>query len=160
MKYLKQILLIFSVSIFISCAGIYEDGSDVASVVKKDITEISVEDLKTKIDNEEEFYLIDVRQESEYDVASIPGAFNIPRGQLEFLIIDEAYWEEQFFYYPEKDNEIIIYCKLGSRGTLATLALQQLGFTNVKNLHGGIVAFDPELVDSSKQPKESSGCGG
>jgi rhodanese-related sulfurtransferase len=62
-------------------------------------------------------------------------------------------------YPPEKNAEIIVYCKAGSRGILAAVSLMQLGYTNVKNLEGGYDAFNPHQ-DPNAKPKSSGSCGG
>lgn len=155
-KILKLALLII---LFSSCTAIYEDGKDIVSVVKSEITEISTDTLKSMIDNGEEFLLIDVRQPAEYEAGNIPGSFSIPRGELEFLILDEYFWEEQFMYTPLKTDKIIVYCKVGGRGILATQSLKKLGFENVSNLEGGWTAFAGENPVIEMQP-ESDGCGG
>ena len=160
MRHLKIFLIIISFSALSACVGIYEDGNELASVVNNDIEEVTVDDLKNKIDNGDEFYLIDVRQENEYLKGNIEGSFNIPRGELEFKINDTIFWGEQFFYEPLDTSEIVIYCKAGGRGTLAVHSLLKLGYTNVKSLKGGIIAWDPELAKSTNKPKEDSGCGG
>ena len=63
-------------------------------------------------------------------------------------------------YAPEKNADIIIYCKKGDRGILATKALSELGYSNVKNLSGGIIAWDPDFDSGSGTKQEESGCGG
>lgn len=153
--------LVFSVLIagFAACSGIYENGKELADVARKNIKEIGVEELKVKIENLEEFLLIDIRQPAEYQAANIPGSFLIPRGVLEFKILDEAFWEEEFMYAPLKEDEIIIYCKAGDRGALAVKSLQQLGFTNVSNLAGGYTAFDPD-PNTTAVAESDGGCGG
>ncbi len=153
-KYLLFLILIS----FMGCNAIYEDGSDLAEVVKKDITEISVDSLKALQESGEGFLLIDVRQPAEYEAGNIAGAVSIPRGQLEFTILDDFYWEDQFMYTPEKTDQIVIYCKVGGRGALATKSLQQLGFENVANLKGGYMAFTGGEMPVQKV--ESGGCGG
>ncbi|MEA2041338.1 MAG: rhodanese-like domain-containing protein [Bacteroidota bacterium] len=160
MRNLKTILIILTISILTACSGIYENGGELASSVSNDIEQITVADLKIQVDSAEDFYLIDVRQKDEFLKGNIEGSFNIPRGILEFTISDSLYWEEQFFYSPLKDDEIIIYCKSGARGKLATYTLFKLGYTNVKNLVGGAKAWDPELVNSKNEPEPDSGCGG
>jgi rhodanese-related sulfurtransferase len=145
--------------LFSACTAIYEDGKELASVVKTDVKEIPVDTLKSMIDHGEEFLLIDVRQPAEYEAGNIPGSFSIPRGELEFLIMDEYFWEEQFMYVPLKTDKIIVYCKAGDRGILAAKALQKLGFENVSNLKGGWNAFSGGNPVETKQP-ESGGCGG
>ena len=156
--FLAFVILLFA---FGGCTGIYEDGKELANDAKTRITEINVQDLKSMIDTGATFLLIDVRQKDEYSKGNIIGSISIPRGVLEFKINNEQYWEEEFMYPPLKEDEIIIYCKSGARGALATESLKKLGYTNVKNLTGGIVAFDPELAGGKgKKQEESSGCGG
>ena len=161
MKNIKFNISILALLIFLlsACTAIYEDGKELASVVKSEINEISVDTLKSMIDNGEEFLLLDIRQPAEYEAGNIPGSFSIPRGELEFFILDEYYWEEQFMYTPLKTDKIIVYCKSGARGTLATQALKKLGFENVSNLQGGWIGFAGENPTVTKQP-ESGGCGG
>lgn len=148
-------LLLF---IFSGCTGIYEDGGELADALRPEIKEIQVDSLKAMMDNGSEFLLIDVREANEYEAGNIPGSFSIPRGELEFKINDEYYWEEQFMYLPEKEEKIIVYCKSGARGVLATHSLEKLGFKNVYNLKGGWIAFSgggPVVKETS-----GGGCGG
>ncbi len=161
MRKIYLIILISTIVIFNNCTGIYENGKELASAAKNDISQITVDSLKAKIDRQEEFYLIDVRQHNEYVRGNIQGSFNIPRGELEFKISDDKYWEELYFYSPRpKEDEIIIYCKSGARGILATRSLMKLGYTKIKNLKGGIISWNPDLAAKNNTPKESSGCGG
>ena len=156
MKYLKIFFIILLFSTLSACVGIYEDGKEIASVVSNNIEEVTVDSLIVKIENGDEFYLLDVRQENEYKKGNIEGSFNIPRGELEFFISDSlGYWEEQLFYAPLKDDQIIIYCKSGARGTLAAHSLKQLGFTNVKNLIGGKEAWDEKLAEATNETEKS-----
>ena len=161
MKNIKFNISILALLIFLfsACTAIYEDGKELASVVKSEITEISVDTLKLMIENGDEFLLLDIRQPAEYEAGNIPGSFSIPRGELEFYILDEYFWEEQFMYTPLKTDKIIVYCKVGGRGALATQSLKKLGFENVSNLQGGWVGFAGENPTITKQP-ESGGCGG
>lgn len=151
----------FFVLILVSgCAGIYENGKELAADTRPYIEEITVDEINVKIENSEEFFLIDVRQPAEFEKGNLPYSTLIPRGVLEFKIGDKTFWEEdQQWYLPEKDAEIIIYCKKGHRGILATKTLCELGYSNVKNLKGGISAWDPEF-DSGTEAKEEGGCGG
>jgi len=143
-----------------SCTAIFENGEEIANAQKTLVEQITVAELREKMDKGEDFYLIDVRQAKEFVQVSIPGAFNIPRGLLEFKINDYEYWENEFFYEPERGDEIIIYCQRGLRGILAALTLKQLGYTNVKNLEGGIISWDPEIEKNAPVAKTGGGCGG
>jgi len=98
---------------------------------------VDVEQLKEKIDNGDMILLVDVREPNEFNAGYIPGSVNIPRGVLEFKISNEAFWEEAMLYMPEKDEEIIVYCKKGKRSILAAQTLEQLGFTNITFLTDG-----------------------
>ncbi len=151
MKNIKIYLLSLAVllSLF-SCTGIYEDGHELAQDKTENISQISVEDLKAKIKNNDDFLLIDVRQLKESEKEQIEDAILIPRGIIEFEIADEDFWKEQSMSSPIKEStEIIIYCKSGARGILTAETLMQLGYKNVKNLEGGYVAFN-EKPEASK----------
>ena len=100
--------------------------------------EISVEELKSKIDNNEDFQLIDVRETFEYETSNIKGE-NIPLGGL-LLEADKI----------SRDKPVIMQCRSGKRSAAAVMQLeQQLGLTNLYNLKGGILAwqeaFDPDM---------------
>jgi rhodanese-related sulfurtransferase len=152
-------IVLMLVAVMASCSAIYEDGAELAFAIQNDIQGITVDELNAKIENGDDFLLIDVRQKDEFINATIPGALNIPRGKLEFTIRNDEFWEEEFLYTPENDQEIIVYCKIGHRGALAAQALQQIGFTNVKYIQGGIVAWDPNIEKNTQKNASSGGCG-
>lgn len=98
---------------------------------------ITPEELKAKLDRGERIVLLDVREEVEYEICHLENAELIPLSKL-----------------PENVNklslvdEIVAYCHTGSRSSLATKFLRDLGFTRVRNLAGGIDAW-AERVDPS-----------
>lgn len=96
--------------------------------VKKDVREISVDDLKAIRKQGEDFALIDVREPDDWQKGTIPGAATIARGVLE-LNIDQV--------TADKDKKIVLYCGGGSRSALAAYMLQKMGFRNVLSLAGG-----------------------
>lgn len=165
--YIPIILIVFIV--FAGCTGVYENGKEMAADAKSVVDEISVDDLKAKIENGEVFHLLDIRTAEEfkrgyindhyvYDLYLAP--INLPRGILEFRIANDNFWEPYYEETPVKDStEIIIYCKSGSRGILATKTLLTLGYKNVKNLAGGYKAWNPNQ-DENEVIEEESGCGG
>jgi len=81
--------------------------------------------------------LVDVREPEEFASGYINGheVLTIPRGKLEFMAIDKIAKE-----YGD-DAKIVTYCLKGPRGSLAALQLQKMGFTNVRNLKGGILGW-------------------
>lgn len=93
--------------------------------------DITVQELKDKIDNQEKFVFIDVREPGEYQGFNL-GAKLIPLGQFVDAIPD---LEEH------KDDEIIIHCRSGMRSNTAKHILISHGFSNVRNLLGGVLAW-------------------
>ncbi len=167
---MKKYIYLIPILIFaISCTGIYENGKEMAKDASFSVTQITVDDLKSKLGNDEAIHLIDVRRNTEFEHGYINEDFdynmylepvNIPRGILEFKISDPEFWEDYYEDLPDKDStEIIIYCDNGDRGILATLTLLKLGYRNVKNLEGGYNAWNPDQ-NKETEKKEESGCGG
>jgi adenylyltransferase/sulfurtransferase len=76
--------------------------------------------------------VLDVREPDEWEEAHIPGAKHLPRGVLEYRAADQL---------PDKDARIVIHCASGGRSALAAKSLQEMGYTNVANMEGGINAW-------------------
>ena len=95
---------------------------------KTRIKEASVDEIKARIDRSDRFYLIDVREESEWARGHVGGATWIPRGILEGQI-ERA--------IPEMDSDIVLYCGGGARSALAAESLQRMGYTKVTSMDGG-----------------------
>ncbi len=102
--------------------------------------EITVQDLKKKLDAGETPFILDVREPNEYQINRIPGSVLIPLGEL----------PRRYQELP-KDREIVAQCKMGGRSAKAMDFLKSVGFSNVKNLKGGILEW-VDKVDPS-QPK-------
>ncbi len=97
------------------------------------VKEISVQELKQKFDAKEDFQLIDVREQHEYDFVNL-GAELIPLNSIT---------EQQ--HRIARDKPVVVHCKAGTRSAKAIAALEQYGFTNLYNLKGGIVAYAKEI---------------
>lgn len=136
---IKTILFLGIISLMISCSQNqkYSGVDDMVAEALVTTQGVSVEKLMEKIDNGDMILLVDVREPNEYNAGYIPGAVNIPRGVLEFNINNEKFWEEAMLYMPEKEEEIIVYCRKGKRSILAAQTLQKLGFTNITFLTDG-----------------------
>lgn len=93
---------------------------------------ITVEELKAKIDNGEQINLIDCREPHEYVEANLGGKL-IPLGKIQTMQVDEI--------EDLKEEEVIIYCRSGRRSMMACMVLDQLGFKDTYNLEGGILAW-------------------
>jgi molybdopterin/thiamine biosynthesis adenylyltransferase/rhodanese-related sulfurtransferase len=102
------------------------------------IPQLSVEQLKAEIDTGHKPFILDVREPHEYQIVNL-GAPLIPVGQL----------DQRLSEIPvNKNEEIVVHCKTGGRSQKASLALKAAGFTNVKNLAGGITAW-ADKIDKS-----------
>jgi len=103
------------------------------------VPEITVEQLKSKIDRGDDFFLLDVREPNEFQICRIAGATLIPLGELARRTGE-----------LDRDREMVVQCKVGARSARAVSLLQERGFTRVSNLKGGILAWidrvDPSLA--------------
>ena len=93
---------------------------------------ITIEELKTRLDAGEQLHIVDVREPNEHADFNIGGTL-YPLGKVQTMEVDEL---EKF-----KEEELIVYCRSGNRSGQACLILDTLGFSNVKNLTGGMLAW-------------------
>jgi rhodanese-related sulfurtransferase len=96
---------------------------------KKRVRELTVDQVKGKLDRGERFHLVDVREESEWNKDHLPKAIHLGKGVIE----RDA--EQQL---PDTTAEIVLYCGGGFRSALAAESLQKMGYTNVLSMDGGI----------------------
>ncbi|MBA2328712.1 MAG: rhodanese-like domain-containing protein [Bacteroidota bacterium] len=99
---------------------------------------ITAEELKEKIDKGEKIILIDVREPHEYAEANMGGKL-FPLNKIQTMQVEDI---ENL-----KEEEIIIHCRSGHRSMMACHVLDQLGFTNTKNLTGGIEEWQNKYGD-------------
>jgi len=93
---------------------------------------ITVDELKTRLDAGEDIHLLDVREPSENADFNIGGTL-LPLGDIRNMNTDAIDdW---------KDEEIVAYCRSGNRSGIAAQFLEHVGFKNVKNLVGGMIAW-------------------
>ena len=97
--------------------------------------QISQEEAKRIMDSREEHIVLDTREQYEYDESHIPGAILIPYTEIE----NKA--EEML---PDKNAQILVYCRSGRRSKIASQSLADLGYTNVKEF-GGIIDWPYEV---------------
>lgn len=96
--------------------------------------EITVQELKQLKDSGADFQLIDVREEHEFDEANLNGHL-IPLGE----VLDRA-------SEIDKNKKVVVHCRSGKRSATAIQALEtQLGYNNLYNLKGGILAYIEEI---------------
>jgi rhodanese-related sulfurtransferase len=97
---------------------------------------ITVEELKKRLDAGEKLNIVDVREPHEHEEFNIGGLL-YPLGNIQTMQVDEL---EAF-----KDEEVILYCRSGNRSGQACMILDTLGFTNTKNLAGGMLAWRDKI---------------
>ncbi len=98
---------------------------------------ITVHELQSKIKAGDSINLIDVREPHEHAEFNIGGTL-LPLGKIQTMQIDEI--------EDLKSEPVILYCRSGMRSSQAAMVLQQLGFANVINLTGGMVAWQNEFA--------------
>lgn len=94
--------------------------------------QMTVDELKERIDRGEKINLIDCREPHEYEEANLGGRL-IPLGKFQTMDLDEI---ENL-----KEEEVIIHCRSGKRSMMACTILDQMGFQNTVNVEGGILAW-------------------
>ena len=93
--------------------------------------DITASEVKERLDKGDMVHLIDVREEHEYEEYNI-GAILIPLGTLPDRISELEQW---------KNEEIVVHCRSGARSANAKQYLVSQGFTNVRNMLGGVIAY-------------------
>nr|WP_294992573.1 rhodanese-like domain-containing protein [uncultured Sediminibacterium sp.] len=93
---------------------------------------ITVEDLKAKLDAGEQIHLVDVREPHEHAEFNIGGIL-LPLGKVQTMQVDEI--------EDLKDETIYVYCRSGNRSGQACLILGTMGFQNLVNVTGGMLAW-------------------
>jgi len=139
----------------------YDNVDQMVSDAQAGITKVTVNELKTILDHEGEYKIIDCREKEEFIEGHIPGAINIPRGVLEFSS-----------KISNRREPIYVYSQTNDRATLACPALKLLKYDKVYLIDGGWQEWNnafPELMEEGEgdtggkaAPKieESGGCGG
>ena len=104
------------------------------------VPEVTVEELKKQLDRGEDVFVLDVREPNEYQICKIAGSKLIPLGELPQRVAE-----------LDRDRDMVVHCKMGGRSAKAVALLQERGFTRVRNLKGGILAWidrvDPTPVE-------------
>lgn len=101
--------------------------------------EINVQQVKGKLDQGEDFLLLDCREQAEYNTAKIDAATLIPMAEIQYRLQDLEQWREK---------EIVVHCHLGGRSLRVTQYLREMGFDKTQNMTGGIEAWSVEVDPS------------
>lgn len=104
----------------------------VVNDAKGRIREVTVAETRSRLEQNPDAKLIDVREDNEWEAGHAEGAKHLGRGIIERDIESEV---------PDKDAELILYCGGGYRSALAADMLQHMGYTNVFSMAGGWKAW-------------------
>ena len=115
--------------------GVISDDATAASMNST----ISVSELKSKMDANEKFFLIDVREPSEWDIVRIPGAVLIPK---------QGFLDGSALAQLPQDVPIILHCKAGVRSAECLAILKHAGFADATHVAGGVVAWVKQIDNS------------
>ncbi len=99
---------------------------------KEKIGHATAEEVDARLAAGETPTLLDVREDDEFATGVIPGAITLSRAHFESRVEDRV---------PDKDAEVIVYCQSGVRSAFAARTMQDLGYTDVRHLDGGIVRW-------------------
>jgi rhodanese-related sulfurtransferase len=108
--------------------------------IPPDFNSITAQALKAKLDAGEKVFILDVRQESEFEAGHIAGAVNIP---IRTIGANPA-------RLPAKDAAVIVVCSSGMRAGYVTMALSILGWTNVKDIAFGMTEWQRQTLPTVK----------
>ncbi|MBE6650736.1 MAG: rhodanese-like domain-containing protein [Ruminococcaceae bacterium] len=139
----KIAILLFLCIIFTSCGedkdisiiGGADGPTAITTGERKMYINITPDEAKHIMDSGEEYVLLDVREQNEYDEGHIPGAILIPYTEIE---------EKAESMIPDKNKQILVYCRSGRRSKIASEALLKLGYTDIKEF-GGIIDWKYEI---------------
>lgn len=101
---------------------------DIVREVRARVKETDVQTVRARQNTGDKFYLVDVREDHEWDNGHLPGAIHLGKGVIERDIEGVI---------PEADAEIVLYCGGGYRSALAAENLARMGYTNVVSMDGG-----------------------
>lgn len=97
---------------------------------------ITPEEVRSRLDAGEQLNLVDVREPSENEAYNIGGIL-VPLGKIKNFDVDDL--------ESMKEKEVIVYCRSGNRSGQAAMMLETMGFGNVKNLVGGMIAWQEKF---------------
>ena len=133
---MKKLFLILPILLCILLFGCGENNKDITKGENVMYQQITQPEAKSIMDSGDDFIILDVREQDEFDAGHIPGAILIPYTEIE---------DKADKMLPDKDKQILVYCRSGRRSKIAAEALVNLGYTNIKEF-GGIIDWPYEVV--------------
>jgi rhodanese-related sulfurtransferase len=121
---------------------------ELVAAAKKRIREITAADAGDAVKKNPKTLILDVREPGEWAEGHIPGALHVPRGMLEAKADLEYANREPAL--ADRSVSIIVHCASGARSAMAADVLQEMGFSDVKSMAGGIVAWKEQGLPIEK----------
>jgi len=106
--------------------------SDLIAQTRASIREVTLDELKRRLEAREDFVLLDVREKEEFRAGYVPGAVNVPRGFLEMQIEGKI---------PDRGTKVVVMCAGGVRSALAAVTLKTMGYEQVESANPGFVRW-------------------
>ena len=128
---MKKLIFVLLAAMLLTACGQDKENDQEAVYVN-----ITAAEAKQIMDTEEDYIILDVRTQEEYDQGHIPGAILIPDTEVE-VTAEEV--------LTDKDQLLLVYCRSGRRSKLASEILVELGYTNIKEF-GGIIDWPYEVA--------------
>jgi rhodanese-related sulfurtransferase len=106
-------------------------GEDPVQAAKRQIEEVTPEQVLDMRAKEENFVLLDVREPKEWNLGHLPKAIHIPLGNLQTRVGDSI----------PRDRRVVVYCARGNRSALAALTMKRMGYDKVASMSRGIMGW-------------------
>lgn len=103
-------------------------GHQLLEEARQRVTEVSARDVLQMRERGEDFAIIDVREDREWNLGHLPGAVHVARGTLEGRIEGVV----------PRERKVVVYCAGGNRSALAADTMREMGYRDVQSLAGGI----------------------
>lgn len=119
----------------------------------KTVPEVFPWDLEEELTGEKSPLLLDIREVAEFEVMHIKGSLSVSRGTLEGAC-EWNFHDTQPILASSREQNIVVICRSGNRSALASVMMQQLGFTNVRSLKMGIKGWndnDLPMIDKNNE---------
>lgn len=122
--------------------------------LKKELENLSVEQLAKEMDQTDDLLLLDIRElQEQVDLGTIPGAIHAPRGMLEFWADPQSPYYRNYF---DESKRIVLFCAGGGRSAFAARSLLDMGYGNVAHLEEGFTGWaksGQKVEDVSKKSR-------
>jgi rhodanese-related sulfurtransferase len=106
----------------------HKTGQDIVDDAKRQINEVTPEQVRELQARDARVVYLDVREPNEWNLGHLPHAVHLPRGNLESKVETMI----------DRTQKVVIYCARGNRSALAALTMKQMGYENVVSMSGGI----------------------